>query len=98
MSRDPIADLTAFAEKSRERFEGFAAKLGPKAKRPTRPALTEDYWESLRQLFTRDVTGEGLQVMLQREARDTFRFLTREVDLSDLSGLPIQSLSSTSLY
>ena len=28
MSRDPMADLAALAEKSRERFEGFAAKLG----------------------------------------------------------------------
>jgi hypothetical protein len=88
MTRDPIADLAALAEKSRERFEGFAAKLGPKPKRPARPALTEDYWKSLRELFTRDVTPEGLRVLLQRETQDTFRFLTREVDLSDLSGLP----------
>jgi sigma-B regulation protein RsbU (phosphoserine phosphatase) len=80
--------LSALAEKSRERFEGFAQRLGPKARRPTRPALTEDYWDSLRQLFTRDVTPEGLRSLLQREARDTFRFLTREVDLEDLAGLP----------
>ena len=45
------SDLAALAEKSRERFEGVAAKLGPRPKRPERPALTEDYWESLRQLF-----------------------------------------------
>jgi hypothetical protein len=88
MTRNPRADLAALAEKSRERFDGFAAKLGPKTKRPERPALTEDYWESLRQLFTRDVTPEGLRSLLQREAQDTFRFLTREVDLADLSTLP----------
>lgn len=88
MSRDPVADLTALAEKSRERFEGFAERLGPRRPRPERPALTEDYWESLRQLFTRDVTPEGLRSLLQREAQDTFRFLAREVDLDDLSGLP----------
>lgn len=88
MTRDPIGDLTVLAEKSRERFEGFAAGFGPKARRPERPALTEDYWESLRQLFTRDVTPQGLQTLLQREAQDTFRFLTRGVDLEDLTALP----------
>jgi hypothetical protein len=88
MIRAPLEDLNALAGKSRERLEGFAARFGPKAARPDRPALTEDYWASLRQLFTRDVTGEGLQSLLQREARDTFHFLTREVDLQDLEGLP----------
>jgi sigma-B regulation protein RsbU (phosphoserine phosphatase) len=88
MNRDPLADLTVLAEKSRERLENFAQRLGPRTRRPERPALTEDYWESLRQLFTRDVTPEGLRSLLQREAQDTFRFLSREVDLEDLSGLP----------
>jgi hypothetical protein len=88
MTRDHLGDLTALAERSRERLEGLAEKLDPRARRPDRPALTEDYWESLRQLFTRDVTPEGLRSLLQREAQDTFRFLTREVDLEDLSELP----------
>jgi len=88
MTRDPIADLTSLAEKSRERFEDFTQMLGPRTGRSDRPALTEDYWESLRQLFTRDVTPEGLRSLLQREAQDTFRFLAREVDLEDLSNLP----------
>jgi hypothetical protein len=88
MTRDPIADLTSLAEKSRERFEGLAQRFGPRARRPDRPALTEDYWESLRQLFTQDVTHQGLRILLQREAQDTFRFLTREVNLDDLSELP----------
>lgn len=87
MTRDPIADLTALAEKSRERFEDLAQRFGPRARRPDRPALTEDYWESLRQLFTQDVTHQGLRILLQREAQDTFRFLTREVNLDDLSEL-----------
>jgi sigma-B regulation protein RsbU (phosphoserine phosphatase) len=98
MTRDPMANLAALADKSRERFEGFAAKLGPKPKRPERPALTEDYWDSLRQLFTRDVTPEGLRILLQRETQDTFRFLTREVDLSDLSGLPAYKRYTRTLW
>ncbi len=98
MTRHSIADLTALADKSRERFDGFAAKFAHKARRPERPALTEDYWDSLRQLFTRDVTPEGLRSLLQREARDTFRFLTREVDLEDLSGLPWDQRHPRSLW
>jgi sigma-B regulation protein RsbU (phosphoserine phosphatase) len=93
MSRDRLADLSVFAERSRERFENFAARFGarpsrPSSPRPPRPALTEDYWQGLRELFTRDVTPEGLRELLQRETQDTFRFLTREVDLSDLAGQP----------
>jgi sigma-B regulation protein RsbU (phosphoserine phosphatase) len=98
MTRDRIAELAAFAERSRERFEGFAARLGPKPKRPERPALTEGYWDSLRQLFTRDVTPEGLRSLLQREAQDTFRFLTREVDLEDLAGLPAHKRHPRALW
>lgn len=97
MTRSPIADLTALADKSRERFDGLAAKFGQKA-RPQRPALTEDYWDSLRQLFTRDVTPDGLRSLLQSEARDTFRFLTREVDIEDLTGLPWHKRHSRSLW
>jgi len=91
MSRDRLAELGAFAERSRERFEGFAARFGQRREvppRPTRPALTEDYWQGLRELFTRDVTPEGLRDLLHTEAQDTFRFLTREVDLADLAGKP----------
>jgi sigma-B regulation protein RsbU (phosphoserine phosphatase) len=88
MKRASLDDLNALADRSRERLEGFASRFGPRASRPERPALTEDYWQSLRLLFTRDVTGEGLRSLLQREAQDTFRFLTREVDLEDLDGLP----------
>ncbi len=98
MTPGPMADLTNLADNSRERFDGLAARFGHKAGRPERPALTEDYWDSLRQLFTRDVTPEGLRSLLQSEARDTFRFLTREVDLEDLAGLPWYKRHSRSLW
>jgi hypothetical protein len=87
MSRSPAADeLSALAASSRERFEGLAARLG---QRPGgRPALTDDYWQALRELFTRDVTHQGLRELLQHEAQETFRFLTREVSLADLAAEP----------
>jgi len=88
VSRSPFAELSALAERSRERFEELAARMGAKSRRPAAPALTEDYWESLRELFTRDLTPEGLRELLQQETHETFRFLTREVDLADLAGRP----------
>ena len=83
-----LAHLSALAENSRERFEELASRFRASARKAGPPALTEGYWRGLRDLFTRDVTPEGLRHLLQHEAHETFRFLTREVDLSDLAGLP----------
>jgi sigma-B regulation protein RsbU (phosphoserine phosphatase) len=88
MTRTPLADLSGLAGRSRERFEDFATRFRASARKAGPPALTEGYWRSLRELFTRDVTPEGLRQLLQHEAHETFRFLTREVDVSDLAGLP----------
>ena len=80
-------DLPGLAEKSRERFEELASRLGARRK-AGRPALTDDYWQALRDLFTRDVTHQGLRELIEHEAQETFRFLTREVSVSDLERLP----------
>jgi hypothetical protein len=79
-------DVSAFAGRSRERFEDLARRFAPGPR--ARPALTEDYWAALRELFTRDVTHQGLRELLQHEAHETFRFLTREVSLADLASQP----------
>ncbi len=73
-------------QRARTRFERLAAHLGPKPR--TTPALEESYWENVRQLFTRDLTQEGLKELLHREAQDTFRFFTREVLFDDLRERP----------
>jgi hypothetical protein len=83
-----LADLSAIADKSRDRFEDFASRFSPRGRGASRPALTDDYWPALRDLFTRDVTQKGLRELLQHEARETFRFLTREVSLADLETRP----------
>jgi sigma-B regulation protein RsbU (phosphoserine phosphatase) len=90
MTRPSLAGLSGFAERSRERFEGLASRFGAggRARPATRPALTEDYWQSLRDLFTRDLTQKGLRELLQQEAQETFRFLTREANLAELAPLP----------
>jgi serine phosphatase RsbU (regulator of sigma subunit) len=74
------------APHARSRFERLAAHLGPRPR--AAPALDESYWQNVRDLFTRDLTQEGLSELLQRETQDTFRFFTREVALDDLRDRP----------
>jgi sigma-B regulation protein RsbU (phosphoserine phosphatase) len=83
-----LADLGALAEKSRERFEDLAARFSPRPRPGSRPALSEGYWQALHELFTRDVTHQGLRELLEHEAQETFQFLTREVSTDDLRRLP----------
>jgi serine phosphatase RsbU (regulator of sigma subunit) len=89
MKTTPLADLEELASSSRERFEQLAARMGGTRARPAAgAALREEYWRSLRELFTRDVTHADLSRLLEHEVGETFRFLTREVDTSDLGVLP----------
>jgi serine phosphatase RsbU (regulator of sigma subunit) len=88
MSRGaPRAEPASFAARSRERFDDLAARLG-RARPAAGPALRDEYWRTLRELFTRDLTHAELSRLLQHELRETFEFLTREVDTTDLGGLP----------
>ena len=76
----------------RARLEGLAARFAEKASEgrpwPVRPALREDYWQSVRDLFTRDVTSHGLDQMVRHDAGETLRFFARDVESADLAGLP----------
>jgi serine phosphatase RsbU (regulator of sigma subunit) len=75
-----------------QRFEGLTARLGggagPKAggTAPTGPKT--DYWQSVHDLFTRDVTGRGLGDLMGREAPDALRFFVRDVDFAALKSRP----------
>ena len=91
MTRTPLGALEEVASTSRERFDVLAARISgarTRARPAAGPALREEYWRSLHQLFTRDLTHADLSRLLQHEVGETFRFLTREVDTSDLAGLP----------
>jgi hypothetical protein len=70
-----------------QRFEEFAQRFRESAL-GVAPALKGQYWEALRDLFTRDVTGKGLRELLEHETGETYRFFTRELDFSDLAGQP----------
>lgn len=75
-------------------FEEFAARFSEKAKPGAGGRVAgragEDYWASVQELFTRDVTEEDLRRLVIAEPQDTYRFFTREVDLSSLAHRPWQ--------
>jgi serine phosphatase RsbU (regulator of sigma subunit) len=71
----------------RHRFDSFAARIGERARAGARPgnaapgALSDDYWLSVQDLFTRDVSARAFRDLFAYDAQDAFRFFTREVDL-----------------
>ena len=75
----------------RDRFEDFAARFGEKARQAkgasTRPPGDPE-WREVQDLFTRDLTGKGLQELLGQETNDTVHFFAREVPLGDLKDRP----------
>jgi serine phosphatase RsbU (regulator of sigma subunit) len=82
-------------ERLRERLAGFAKGFNERNKEGVGSTpggggtrvLGSAYW-SIKELLTRDVTREGLRDLVDREARETYRFLTRHLDFVKLSGRP----------
>jgi hypothetical protein len=74
----------------RERFEDFAARFGEKARRTAAAhrASRDPEWREVQDLFTRDLTGKGLQELFGQETNETVHFFAREVALGDLKGRP----------
>lgn len=79
----------------RHRLDAFTARFsehGRRAEAPPpraqRPPDTEDYWRSVQDLFTRDVTEQSLRELVANETQDTFRYFSREIDFARLRGRP----------
>jgi hypothetical protein len=76
----------------RDRYERFTAAFCAEVRRAARkgksPAGQDQYWKAVHDLFTRDVTSQSLRDLVEQETRETYRFFTREVDLSDLDRAP----------
>ena len=79
----------------RDRYDRFAAAFGAEARRAARAARShggtagqDQYWKAVHDLFTRDVTEQGLRDLVEHETRETYRFFTRELDLDDLEKRP----------
>jgi len=80
------------SDELRQRFEAFAARFGEKGGPGPAGASpvprADDYWTSLQDLFTRDVTARDFQDLVGRDREDTWRFFTREIDFSSLEHKP----------
>jgi sigma-B regulation protein RsbU (phosphoserine phosphatase) len=73
----------------RQRWDRFADRTAESRRAAgSRPAFEARYWRAFQDLFTRDVRGRDLVEFLQREPRETLRFLADNVDLSGLSSRP----------
>lgn len=77
----------------RQRFDEFAAKVGERARPrgpggPAAPPPTGDYWSSVQDLFTRDLSSAAFEDLLQRDTPDAFRFFTKGIDLDSLGRRP----------
>jgi phosphoserine phosphatase RsbU/P len=72
----------------RERLDAFASRVGERGSGPSaeRPRA-EGYWNSVQELFTRDVTQQGLRQLVE-DAPESFRFLTRQIDFAAFQDRP----------
>ncbi len=78
-------------ENQRSRFEAFSEKFEEQASalRAGRKAGTlNSLYQNLYDLFTKDVTQEGLRDLVSRDPRAAFRFFTRNIDFKALEHLP----------
>jgi len=79
--RERLTDLAGrFRDTARTQAQGRTGPTG-------RQRLDTAYW-SLRDLFTKDVTREGLRSLIHHETRATFHYFTREIDFDSLNALP----------
>jgi phosphoserine phosphatase RsbU/P len=79
-------------DEQRQRFDSFTARFAERA-RASAPGAeagppADDYWESLQDLFTRDVTAREFRDLVGRDSEDTWRFFTRGIDFSGLEQKP----------
>ncbi|RPJ87288.1 MAG: serine/threonine-protein phosphatase [Acidobacteria bacterium] len=79
------------SDNQRSRFEAFTQRFGEQASaiRAGRKAGTlTSIYQNLYDLFTKDVTQEGLRDLVSRDPRAAFRFFTRSIDFKALESLP----------
>jgi len=82
---------TSKSDNQRSRFEAFTERFEaqPSAIRAGRKVGTlTSIYQNLYDLFTKDVTQEGLRDLVSRDPRAAFRFFTRNIDFEALAPLP----------
>ena len=91
MSLDRKIDLTNLNDRLSElatRLEETARKRGADRAAAKGVKVIETVVNNVHDLFTHGITGEGIENLFRREARDTLRFYTREIDFEVLRPLP----------
>jgi phosphoserine phosphatase RsbU/P len=82
MGKEEPSDFSARLAKITARFDN-------RGKSRSRTSTPRGWFvHDLEELFTRDVTSAGLRDLVRRDARETYRFLTSEVDVESLRTLP----------
>jgi serine phosphatase RsbU (regulator of sigma subunit) len=79
----------------RSRLDAVTARFSEHARRPPGPPPradripdTDDYWQGVQDLFTRDVTQQGLRDLFNYDTQDAWRYFSREIDFARLSTFP----------
>ena len=75
----------------REKLNDFAGRFDERARAAMKgsgPKILESTYWNIKDLFTEGVTREGLDQLIRRDARDTFRFFTRGIDFAGLRRRP----------
>ena len=79
--RQRLADFTA-------RFEEKRPNSGTEKASSAPFGLLRSIYFNLRNLFTQDVTREGLRDLLKRDPRETFRYFTQGIDFTSFGPFP----------
>jgi serine phosphatase RsbU (regulator of sigma subunit) len=86
------SDLTSLLDRLAALAAQVEKDLGLRPRAPKDSTGKAPFWNSaysnLRDLFTQGITRQDLQGLYQREARDTLRFFTREIDFEALRARP----------
>ncbi len=91
MPHDHKIDFTNLNDRLNElaaRLEQTARKRGADRAAAKSVKVIETVVNNVHDLFTHGVTGEGIDNLIRREARDTLRFYTQEIDFEALRFLP----------
>jgi serine phosphatase RsbU (regulator of sigma subunit) len=77
----------------RSRLGAFTGRFAEHARRPPTPRAsrapeTDDYWKSVQDLFTRDITEQSFRDLVGYETHDAWRYFSREIDFARLRALP----------
>ena len=79
----------------RNRFDAFTARFAEHARRAPGPPPraghapeTDNYWQGVQELFTRDVTEQSVRDLFANETHDTWRYFSREIDFARLRSRP----------